>query len=141
MRKSVVLLATMTSVGLLLGGCQSSLTGDSYSRDEARQVQTVRMGTIESLRPVKIEGTKTPIGAGASAVIGGIGGSSVGGGRGSAVAAVIGAGSPVMRHGSSAARRGTRRVSAMTSFVPFSGSEITAATVTSEPVPAVVGTA
>ncbi|XXF07736.1 hypothetical protein J3Q00_17195 [Pseudomonas sp. D2-3] len=76
---------------LTLGGCASSLTGDSYSRDEARAVQTVRMGTIESLRPVKIEGTKTPIGGGAGAVIGGVAGSGVGGGRGSAVAAVIGA--------------------------------------------------
>jgi outer membrane lipoprotein SlyB len=76
---------------LALGGCQSSLTGDTYSRDEARAVQTVRMGTIESLRPVKIEGTKTPIGAGAGAVVGGIGGSGLGGGRGSAVLAVVGA--------------------------------------------------
>ena len=91
MRKSALLLASFTTVSLLLGGCQSSLTGDSYSRDEARRVQTVRMGTIEMLRPVKIEGTKTPIGAGAGAVIGGVAGSSVGGGRGSAVAAVIGA--------------------------------------------------
>lgn len=59
MRKSALLVATFTTMSLLLGGCASSLTGDSYSRDEARRVQTVRMGTIESLRPVKIEGTKT----------------------------------------------------------------------------------
>lgn len=91
MRKSVVLLAAMTSVGLLLGGCQSSLTGDSYSRDEARQVQTVRMGTIESLRPVKIEGSKTPIGAIAGAGVGGVAASGIGGGKGSTVAAIIGA--------------------------------------------------
>ncbi|WP_027897783.1 glycine zipper 2TM domain-containing protein [Zestomonas thermotolerans] len=91
MRKSIVLAASLLGVGLTLGGCQSSLTGDTYSRDEARQVQTVRMGTIESLRPVRIEGTKTPIGAGAGAVVGGVAGSGVGGGRGSAVAAVIGA--------------------------------------------------
>eukprot|EP01132_Coremiostelium_polycephalum_P020542 gene20542-24408_t len=55
MRKSVLLVACFTTLSLLLGGCASSLTGDSYSRDEARRVQTVRMGTIESLRPVKIE--------------------------------------------------------------------------------------
>jgi len=91
MRKSALLLASFTTVSLLLGGCQSSLTGDSYSRDEARRVQTVRMGTIESLRPVKIEGTKTPIGGGAGAIVGGVAGSAVGGGRGSIVAAVIGA--------------------------------------------------
>ncbi len=91
MRKSVLWVASLSSVALLTTGCQSSLTGDTYSRDEARTVQTVRLGTIESLRPVKIEGTKTPIGAGAGAVIGGVGGSSVGGGKGSIVAAVIGA--------------------------------------------------
>lgn len=49
------------------------------------------MGTIYSLKPVKIEGTKTPIGAGAEAVVGGVGGRAIGGGRGSIVAAVIGA--------------------------------------------------
>lgn len=89
--RNPVLLAASFAVLTLLGGCASSLTGDTYSRDEARTVQTVRMGTIEALRPVKIEGTKTPIGAGAGAVIGGVAGSGVGGGRGSAVAAVIGA--------------------------------------------------
>jgi outer membrane lipoprotein SlyB len=49
------------------------------------------MGTIQALRPVKIEGTKTPIGGGAGAIVGGVAGSSVGGGKGSVVAAVIGA--------------------------------------------------
>ncbi|MDB6048366.1 MAG: lipoprotein SlyB [Pseudomonas sp.] len=91
MRKSVLLVASFTAMALTLGGCTSSLTGDSYSRDEARTVQTVRMGTIDSLRPVKIEGTKTPIGAGAGAIVGGVAGSAVGGGRGSIITAVIGA--------------------------------------------------
>ncbi|AZG87807.1 glycine zipper 2TM domain-containing protein [Pseudomonas syringae pv. pisi str. PP1] len=91
MRKSALLVASFTAMALTLGGCTSNLTGDSYSRDEARTVQTVRIGTIESLRPVKIEGTKTPIGGAAGAVVGGVGGSAIGGGRGSIVAAVIGA--------------------------------------------------
>ena len=91
MRKHVLLVASFTALSLLLGGCASNLSGDSYSRDEARRVQTVRMGTIEALRPVKIEGTKTPIGGGAGAVVGGVAGSAIGGGRGSIVAAVIGA--------------------------------------------------
>jgi len=76
---------------LVLCGCQSNLGSNTYSRDQARRVQNVQMGTIVSLRPVQIEGTKTPIGAGAGAVIGGIGGSKLGGGRGSMVMAVIGA--------------------------------------------------
>ena len=91
MRTSVWRVAPLVVAGLLVAGCQSSLTGDSYSRDEARQVQTVRLGTIESLRPVKIEGTKSIIGSGAGAVIGGAGASTIGHGTGSAVAAVIGA--------------------------------------------------
>ncbi|KIH85034.1 glycine zipper 2TM domain-containing protein [Pseudomonas batumici] len=91
MRKSVLLIASFSTMAMLLGGCASSLTGDSYSRDEARRVQTIRMGTIESLRPVKIEGTNSPIGAGAGAIIGGVGGSAIGGGRGSIVTAVAGA--------------------------------------------------
>jgi outer membrane lipoprotein SlyB len=91
MRKSVVLVALFTTMSLLLSGCMSNLSGDSYSRDEARRVQTVRMGTIDSLRPVKIEGSKTPIGAGAGAVVGGVAGSAIGGGRGSIITAVIGA--------------------------------------------------
>lgn len=91
MRKPVLLVASFTVAALALGGCQSNLSGESFSRDEARRVQTVRMGTIESLRPVRIEGTGTPIGAGAGAVVGGIGGSTIGGGRGSAVASVLGA--------------------------------------------------
>ena len=75
MRKSIVLAATFTAVAMLLSGCPSNLTGDSYSRADARKVQTIRMGTIESLRPVRIEGTKTPVGAVAGAAVGGIAGS------------------------------------------------------------------
>lgn len=90
MRKRTVL-AIVLAGSTLMAGCASSLTGDSYSREDARRVQTIRMGTIESLRPVKIEGTKTPVGAAAGTAIGGIAGSGVGGGRGSMVAAVIGA--------------------------------------------------
>lgn len=86
-----LLIIPVALLALAAGGCTSKLTGDTYSRGEARAVQTVRYGTIESLRPVQIEGSKTPIGSGAGAVVGGIAGSGVGGGRGSAVAAVIGA--------------------------------------------------
>jgi outer membrane lipoprotein SlyB len=91
MRKPVLLLVTLAFFSLLLGGCMSNLTGDSYSRDEARTVQNVRLGTIEYLRPVQIEGTKSPVGSLAGAAVGGIGGSAVGGGKGSYVMAVIGA--------------------------------------------------
>lgn len=90
MRKTAVFLS-LALAALAVGGCASKLSGDTYTREEARAVQIVRMGTITALRPVHIEGTKTPIGTGAGAVVGGIGGSTIGSGRGSAVAAVIGA--------------------------------------------------
>lgn len=90
MKRILPLAAALTAVALL-AGCASDQSGDVYSRDEARQVQTVRTGTITALRPVTIEGTKSPVGAGAGAVVGGIGGSAIGGGRGSFVTAIIGA--------------------------------------------------
>jgi outer membrane lipoprotein SlyB len=76
---------------VILAGCASSNRGDVYSRGEARKEQTVRLATVESVRPVQIEGTRTPVGTVAGGAIGGIAGSGVGGGRGSAAAAVLGA--------------------------------------------------
>ena len=73
-----------------IAGCQSSLTGSAYTRDDARRVQTVRMGTIEALRPVRIEGTKTSVGTLAGAAVGGVAGNSVGGGSGRTIATIVG---------------------------------------------------
>lgn len=78
-------------IASLLNACASSNAGDVYSRDEARKMQTIRKGVVESVRTVKLEGTKTPIGTATGAVIGGVAGSTVGDGKGSAIAAVIGA--------------------------------------------------
>jgi outer membrane lipoprotein SlyB len=75
----------------MLAGCAPSLSGSVYSRQDARQEQTVRMGVVESVRSVSIEGTHSGIGAAAGGVAGGIGGSMIGSGRASAVAAVAGA--------------------------------------------------
>ena len=78
-------------LSVFLAACASSNSGNVYSRDDARKVQTIKTGVVESVRSVKLEGTKSPIGTVAGGAIGGIAGSSVGGGRGSAIAAVIGA--------------------------------------------------
>ena len=50
------------------------------------------MATVESVRPVQIEGTKSSVGTAAGAVVGGIAGSTVGSGSGkdSSVGAVLG---------------------------------------------------
>jgi outer membrane lipoprotein SlyB len=84
-------LLTAGLLSIFLVACASSNSGSVYSRDEARKVQTIRTGIVESVRQVKLEGTKSPVGTIAGGAVGGIAGSSVGGGRGSAIAAVIGA--------------------------------------------------
>jgi len=89
--KELIAVLLAVSVSVAMSGCASNLSGDSYSRDEARMPQQVQYATVEQVRPVKIEGTKTPIGAGAGAVIGGVAGSTVGGGTGSTIAAAAGA--------------------------------------------------
>ena len=84
--------ATLAIVSsLLLAGCPAGLGSKDYSRSQARTVQEVQMGVVESVREVLIEGTKTAVGAGAGAVVGGVAGSTVGSGRGSVVGATVGA--------------------------------------------------
>ena len=74
-----------------LAGCATSNSGGVYSREETRQTKTVKMGVVESVRTVKIEGTKSGVGAVTGAAVGGIAGNSVGGGRGKLLTTVIGA--------------------------------------------------
>ncbi len=76
---------------ITLSGCATSRSGEVYSADEARKVQTVETGTIESVKQVLIQGDQTPIGAIAGGVTGGVVGSSIGHGHGRDVATVIGA--------------------------------------------------
>ena len=88
--KRIQMAAALLAVAVF-AGCAQGLGGATYSRDEARREQNVRMGVVESVRQVQIEGTRTPIGPAAGAVVGGIAGSTVGGGRGSDIATVLGA--------------------------------------------------
>ena len=83
--------ALLAASSLLLAGCPAGLGGKDYSRSQARTVQEVQMGVVESVREVRIEGTKTPVGAGGGAIVGGVAGSTVGGGRGAIVGTTVGA--------------------------------------------------
>jgi outer membrane lipoprotein SlyB len=87
------LLTTFCAASLILNisGCASSKAGDVYTRDEARRVMTFREGVLVGIKEVKLEGTKTPIGAGAGVVVGGVAGSTIGEGKGAVVGAVLGA--------------------------------------------------
>jgi outer membrane lipoprotein SlyB len=76
---------------LVLGGCATSESGSVYSSREARREATVRFATVESVRSVTIEGSRSGAGAVTGGAIGGIAGSEVGHGKGSAIASVLGA--------------------------------------------------
>jgi outer membrane lipoprotein SlyB len=85
-------LILVTAMAATLVACATSNSGNVYSREDARKVQTVRMGVVEGIRQVKLEGTKSPVGTIAGAAVGGIAGSTVGGNdKVTAIATVIGA--------------------------------------------------
>lgn len=75
---------------LMLSACASQ-SGSSYERSQTRGEQSIRLGVVESVRKVSIEGTKSGVGAVAGAAVCGLGASNVGGGKGSTVGAVVGA--------------------------------------------------
>lgn len=83
---------TLALLVSFLAACASSNSGSVYNRDEARRVQTIKTGVVESVRQVKLEGTKSPVGTVAGGAVGGIAGSSIGGdGKSGMVGAVLGA--------------------------------------------------
>jgi len=89
--KSIGLALLLGSVIISLSGCPASLSGSAYSRQQTRTLQTVETGTVESVRQVLIEGTKSGIGGVSGAALGGIAASNIGGGRGQAAATIGGA--------------------------------------------------
>lgn len=121
--KTTQLLA-VALLSLFVGACASSNSGSVYSREDARKVQTVKTGVVESVRQVKLEGTKTPIGTIAGGAIGGIAGSSVGHGNGSAIVAVIGA--VIGGIAGSAAEEGLTRKDALEITVKIDGGAMVA---------------
>jgi len=73
----------------LAAGCASG--PNDYSKSEARVVQTVAYGTVESVRAVRITEDKPIAGTLTGAAVGGLLGNTIGHGGGRAAATVIGA--------------------------------------------------
>jgi outer membrane lipoprotein SlyB len=89
-RAKVALIAMVAA--LAVAGCATPRTSDTYTRGEALRVQSVELGVVESLRPVRIEGAPSGVGTAGGAALGGIAGSTLGSGsRASAAGAIAGA--------------------------------------------------
>jgi outer membrane lipoprotein SlyB len=88
--KAITIAAAALLAAAALAGCATSGPGD-YSQREARGVATVSYGTVESVRPVKLNEDHAPVGTVAGAAIGGIAGSTLGHGSGGALGTVLGA--------------------------------------------------
>ncbi len=85
---------TLCSLALALAsGCSSpGLGGSDYTSTEVRGEQSVRLGTVESVRKVHIQSSEPGIlGALGGGVAGAALGSTIGGGNGNAAATVLGA--------------------------------------------------
>ncbi|MDL2210593.1 glycine zipper 2TM domain-containing protein [Desulfovibrio sp. OttesenSCG-928-O18] len=86
--------ALLLCLALALGGCATT-GGKSYTKGEARTVQTVQRGVISHLEEVTIEQDASAVGTGIGGVLGGVIGSTMGGGKGriltTAGGAVVGA--------------------------------------------------
>ncbi|MFT6791371.1 MAG: outer membrane lipoprotein SlyB [Cellvibrionaceae bacterium] len=90
--KTLTLFSFLLLVGLISGCANNSLTGDTYTREDARKVQRVEFGRVMSAKPVVIEGNREGIvGNIGGTVLGGIAGSSIGDGRGQAAGTLVGA--------------------------------------------------
>ena len=77
---------------VVLSGCATqSRSASVYRAGESSIEQTVRFGTIESIRQVTIQRDSKGVGVVAGGAVGGIAGSSVGDGRSGQVGAVLGA--------------------------------------------------
>lgn len=86
--RSVLLIVALA---VLTTACASSKSGKVYSRDETQNVQIVAVGTVIAIENVLIEGTKTPIGAAAGTVAGGVIGAGSRDSSGDRVRGVLGA--------------------------------------------------
>lgn len=84
-------IAGVIIVSAFVSGCASTSSGSVYSSGQARREQTVRMGVVESVRQVSIEGSKSGVGAVAGGMVGAVAGSNVGRGKGSTIGSILGA--------------------------------------------------
>jgi outer membrane lipoprotein SlyB len=85
-------IGAVTLTAVLAGCAQPGLGGGNYTRSQVRGEQSVRLGTVESVRDVVIDARRDGAGTLIGAGLGGIAGSTLGGGnRANAAGAIAGA--------------------------------------------------
>lgn len=91
--KKKLQVAAIALSALAILGCMPKLDSKTYGRNEVRNIQNVTLGTILNLRPVRIEGSRSGVGAGSGALAGLAGGAAGGysATNGDAAGAVVGA--------------------------------------------------
>lgn len=91
-RKTLTLAAMLTATVTLAGCFTPPGSADVYSVGQAQREQTVRMGTVESVRAVRIQGDSggSALGTLGGGALGAVAGSAIGGGRGSVLTAIAG---------------------------------------------------
>lgn len=91
---SRLVVATLIAGSLAMSGCASnSSSADVYTASQAQREETIRMGTVDSVRAVKISsnnGQPSGIGVLGGGALGALAGSAIGGGRGSIATGIIG---------------------------------------------------
>ena len=88
--KTTKLISLLVFIGIVAGGCASSMSPNVYSRDQAQKAQTVHKGEVIMVREVQIEGTRSGVGAIAGGIMGFALGSTIGSGSGRTVARAAG---------------------------------------------------
>ncbi|OMU01741.1 hypothetical protein AQ768_26320 [Burkholderia pseudomallei] len=90
-RKTLTLAAMLTATVTLAGCFTPPGSADVYSVGQAQREQTVRMGTVESVRAVRIQGDGggSALGTLGGGALGAVAGA-IGGGRGSVLTAIAG---------------------------------------------------
>jgi outer membrane lipoprotein SlyB len=91
---SRLMVATVIAGSVAMTGCAvNSSSPDVFTASQAQREQTVRMGTVDSVRMVRIStnnGQPSGLGAVGGGALGALAGSSIGGGRGSVATGIIG---------------------------------------------------
>jgi outer membrane lipoprotein SlyB len=90
MKQNLIAAMLAGSALAVAGGCASFAPQD-YGYSEARSIESVVYGTIESVRPVRLNEDHGGVGSAAGAVVGGLAGNELGHGAGRAVTTILGA--------------------------------------------------